>query len=236
MPEFLRGIHRAPNIQTAPEIYEIENRATDPDGLLADAMRSVYDWKLKVVLDLGAGTGFYLPFFAADSAHVLAIEPHGESRLTAMRRCAELGLGNVSVMHGSAAEIFLADRCVDFCHCRFAYFWPPDCEPGIRELQRIMRPGGAAVIIDNDYENGLFGSWLMRRTYREKLSQPEKERFWASHGFSLRRVSTCWRFDSREDLESVVRLEFGAKLGDDVLAEHSGLEVEYVYCLYHRPY
>ncbi|MFZ4508951.1 MAG: class I SAM-dependent methyltransferase [Fimbriimonas sp.] len=234
--EFLRGIHRAPNIQTDPGVYEIENRSTDPGGLIEAAMREIADWRHRVVLDLGAGTGFYIPLFHPDAAHVIAVEPHAASRLMAMERVVALGLEKVSVMHGSAAETFLANQSVDIVHARFAYFWPPNCVPGIQELDRIVRPGGTAFIIDNDYDKGTFASWLKRRFTSEPLTQEEKERFWASYGFSLRRIRSEWRFETREDFEAVVRLEFGAKMGDVFLAEHSGLSVDYTYCLYHRTF
>ena len=234
--DFLPGIHRAPNIQTAPDIYEIENRATDPDGLIESAMRQIATWDARMVLDLGAGTGFYVPMFAGTAAHVIAMEPHGPSRVKAMRRVVDLELTNVSIMHGSAEETLLADGSIDICHARFAYFWPPHCEPGIREFDRIMRPGGTAFVIDNDYENGTFGSWLMRRKRQEKLTQREKETYWASFGFSLSKIESEWRFESREDLESVVTLEFGKALGTELIASHSGKVVPYTYCLYHRCY
>ena len=103
MPDmFLPGVHRAPNIQTDPAIYEVENEATDPDGLIEKEMRSIGSWEERVVVDMGAGTGFYIPLFHAEAAHVFAVEPHPESRLLAMERVARLGLTKASVMTGSA--------------------------------------------------------------------------------------------------------------------------------------
>ncbi len=233
---YLGGVHKAPNIQSDPAVYELENRATDPEGLIEAALRSVADWTAKIVVDMGAGTGFYVPLFHEDAAHVYAVEPHGPSRLLAMERVVKLGLEKASVMTGSASESFLADRSVDIFHSRFAYFWPPDCVPGITELDRIMRPGGTAFIIDSDYEAGEFGAWLSMRERPEKLSQESKERFWASYGFTLRRIESEWRFESREDLEAVIRLEFGKKLACVILAEHDSLRVGYTFCLYHRSY
>ena len=80
----LPGVHPAPNIHDAPDIYEIENRAVDPEGRIETTMAAIAPWDGKVVLDLGAGTGFHLARFHAVAAHVIAVEPHDASRLRAM--------------------------------------------------------------------------------------------------------------------------------------------------------
>ena len=231
---FLPGVHKSPNIQSAPDLYEIENLALDPQGHIESAMREISDWTGKVVADMGAGTGYYIPMFAGEGAHVIAIEPHDPSRLRAMARVLELNLENVSVMTGSAERTLLGDQSLDLYHARFAYFWPPNCVAGIHELDRIMRPGGSAMIIDNDYDAGTFASWLARRKRKEPITQVEKERFWASYGFSCRKIQTELKFRDRTDFESVVRLEFGKDLGDAIVAEHGGTVVDYALCLYHR--
>lgn len=234
--DFLPGVHRAPNIQTDPGIYEIENRATDPQGLIEKELREIASWKDRIVVDMGAGAGFYIPLFHEEAAHVYAVEPHDESRLMAMQRVTDLGLNKASVLTGSAAKTIFADQSVGIYHSRFAYFWPPDCVPGIQELDRIMHPGGTAFIIDSDYEHGEFAGWLNMRTKPEPLTQEEKERFWASFGFLLKRIETEWQFQSREDLEAVVNLEFGAKLAERILVQHQGTRVGYTQCLYYRQY
>ena len=48
----LPGIHPSPNIQTSPDVYEVENRAADPDQHIEQAMQAIASWVGKVVLDL----------------------------------------------------------------------------------------------------------------------------------------------------------------------------------------
>lgn len=229
----LPGVHAAPNIQARPDLYEIENRALDPHQLIEQAMRAVLDWNDKIVLDLGAGTGFFVPRFHETARHVIAVEPHDASRLQIMERVSRLGLPRVSVMTGSAEQVWLPAQSVDIVHARFAYFFAPDCEPGLLELSRIIRPGGAAFIIDNDLTNGTFADWLNRAYPR---SAEQVENFWREQGFELTRICSEWLFESRADLEAVVANEFPAALVPQLLAEHTGLSIEYWYCLYHKRY
>lgn len=240
MPEVdintLPGVHRAPNIQDAPDVYEIENQAADPEGRIEARIAAIAPWNSKVVLDLRAGTGFHVARFHQQAQHVIAVEPHGPSRLRAMARAAALGLERVSIMTGSAEQVLLPDASVDIVHSRFAYFFVPDCEPGLTELARIIRPGGTAFIIDNDWRNGTFASWLHRSPWCADMDAEVIETFWAAHGFTLSRIASEWRFNSRADLEAVVRIEFPGDLAEQLLAEQHGLSVEYWYCLYHRQY
>jgi len=230
--DWLPGIHPSDNIQGDPDTYEIENRAVDPDGRIESAMRAIADWAGRDVLDLGAGTGYHVPGFAATARHVFAVEPHDASRLLAMERCARLGIENASLLVGSAESIPLRDASVDVVHARFAYFWGPGCEPGIAEARRVLRPGGTAFVIDNDLRTGTFAAWLRRAEPAGARDPDEIARFWLDQGFTAITVRSAWRFERREDLERVVRLEFPAGSAAELLAGHTGLEVEYHYALY----
>lgn len=231
----LPGVHASPNIQRAPDLYELENRAADPDQHIERAMQARADWTGKTVLDLGAGTGYHIPRFQ-QAEHVFAVEPHDASRLLAMQRIAQLGLQNVSILKGSAEYIPLRDQSVDVCHARFAYFFAPDCLPGLRELGRVIRPGGTAFIIENDLEEGTFAEWLRQSPYYKQASAAEVRQFWSEQGFREQSIPSEWRFERREDLEKVVRLEFGDALAEKLLALHEGLRVSYHYKLYSRSY
>jgi SAM-dependent methyltransferase len=233
MSDFLPGVHQAPNIQTAPDLYEIENHAADPEGKLETAMYALMPWDNKIFVDLGAGTGFHLPRFAKHAQHVFGVEPHDASRMMASQYVMAHNLTNVSVMTGSAERIFLPDASVDVLHARFAYFFAPHCVAGLKEVERVMRRGGAAFIIDNDLRSGTFAKWLGLTPYYE-ASADDIEQFWREQGYQLLRVPSEWRFQTRADLEAVVKLEFGEKLGAELVKQHEGLSVEYHYALYYR--
>ena len=70
---WLPGVHAAPNIQDGPDLYEVENRALDPDGLILSALHDIAPWDDKVAVDLGAGTGFWVPHVAKAARHVFAL-------------------------------------------------------------------------------------------------------------------------------------------------------------------
>ncbi|MCD6638315.1 MAG: class I SAM-dependent methyltransferase [Nocardioides sp.] len=217
------GTTPSPNIWHHPETYEIENHAADPHGRIEAAMRSVTDWSGRTLLDIGCGTGFHLPRWAQDAATVIGVEPYAPLAQVARRRVRRLP--HVTVLEGSAQALPLPDASVDVVHARWAYFFGPGCEPGLAELDRVVRRGGAAFVIDNDATRSTFGRWF-RRGYPD-IDPDAVERFWSTRGWTRTPVDMGWSFTSREDLEAVVRIEFTPEVADAVIAEHEGLEVDY---------
>ena len=220
----MEGAVPSPNIWHHTADYEVENRAFDPDGLVERAILEVAGWAGRDVLDLGCGTGFHLPRFALSAATVTGVEPHPDLVSLARRRTRRLA--NVTVLPGTAQRVPLPDSAVDLVHVRWAYFFGPGCEPGLAELERVLRPGGTAVVIDNDPTRSTFGAWF-RRGFDHLPPPAEVERFWSTRGWTRQPVLTRWVFGSREDLERVVRIELPTATAEQVLGEHESVEVSY---------
>jgi ubiquinone/menaquinone biosynthesis C-methylase UbiE len=193
-------------------------------------MRALAGWDGRDVLDIGCGTGFHLPTFAATARSVTGVEPH--EPLVAIARRRTRRLGNVSVVPGLASALPLPAASVDVVHARWAYFFGPGCEPGLAELQRVVRPGGRAFVVDNDPTRSTFGAWLARGF--PSVDAAKVEEVWAAHVWERHRLDLAWQFDSRADLEAVVRIELPGPVADAALAEHEGLRVDYAVNLWSR--
>jgi ubiquinone/menaquinone biosynthesis C-methylase UbiE len=226
------GATPSPNIWQHPATYELENRAVDPHGTLAKALASLTNWAGRDVLDIGCGTGFHLPWFAETAASVTGVEPH--SSLAAIARRRTRRLAHVSVLEGMAQQLPLPPASVDVVHARWAYFFGPGCEPGLAELDRVVRRGGTALVVDNDASRSTFGAWF-RRGY-PAVDPDAVERFWSLRGWTRTAVDMDWRFESRADLEAVVRIEFNAELADELLAAHEGVDVDYAVNVWSRSF
>jgi SAM-dependent methyltransferase len=232
----------SPNIWQHPDVYEQENLGVDPDGVIESAMRGIHDWTGQTVLDLGCGTGFHLPRFAATgAARVIGVEPHAPLLSFARKRISGLQpsmtssrpgepvvsdvADRIEVRAGTAQAIPLPDSSVDVVHARWAYFFGPGCEPGLAEVGRVLRRGGTAFVIDNDATRSTFGAWF-RRALPSHDSEAV-ERFWARHGWHRTSLDIRWNQPDRTTFESVVRIEFAPELAEALLAEHSGTTVDY---------
>jgi ubiquinone/menaquinone biosynthesis C-methylase UbiE len=189
-------------------------------------------WAGRTVLDVGCGTGFHLPRFAASAAEVVGVEPHPDLVVIARRRTRRVP--HVRVEQGTAQALPLPDASVDVVHARWAYFFGPGCEPGLAELDRVVRRGGTAFVIDNDPTRSTFGGWF-RQGYPD-VDPAAVERFWSSRGWTRDPVLMRWSFGSRADLEAVVRIELTPDVADRVLAGHEGTEVDYAVNVWSRDF
>lgn len=221
-----RGVIRSPNIWDHPDIYELENRAVDPDGVIERALRRITPLDGTTLLDVGCGDGFHLPRLAASGARVIGLEPH----LPLLARARHRG----PVLGASAEAMPLADGVVDVVHARWAYFFGAGSERGLAEVVRVLRPGGTAYVIDHDVTRTRFGSWF--RAAYPAYDPLGVERFWRRQGFARERLTVRWAFERRSDLEEVVRIEFPPRAADAILTSQAGLEFEAGVNLWWRRY
>lgn len=95
------------------------------------------------VLEVGAGTGNLTRVLVDEFAEVIAVEPdpHMRSWLTALRP-------RVALLAGTAESLPVAHASVDAVFVAEAFHWF-DHELAITEIARVLRPGGALVLMWN---------------------------------------------------------------------------------------
>ena len=97
----------------------------------------------KTVVDLGSGTGKFLPSLAATGAGIVAVEP-----VDAMRARLRAEHPTVRAQAGSATAIPLADSSADAVVCAQAFHWFSTDE-ALDEIHRVLKPGGTLGLVWN---------------------------------------------------------------------------------------
>ena len=186
----------------------------------------------RTVVDLGCGTGFWLPRCAAES------KPRHRHRAgpgaSGAGRRADRRDAGIEVRTGSAEHLGLPRASVDVVHARFAYFFPPSGDAGLTEVLRALRPGGMLVVVDNDYRWGEFATLLAASSPEGTRKKADAtDAWWRDRGAIRREVRSGWTFDRRADLDAVLRIEFPAHVADAWLARHpAATSISYGYVLF----
>ena len=106
------------------------------------------------VCDLAAGTGKFTRLLVDRSCDVVAVEP-----VAGMRAQLAEVLPDVDVLDGTAEQIPLADGSVDVVSVAQAFHWFRHDE-AMAEIRRVLRPGGAVVLVWNRRDESV--PWVAR--------------------------------------------------------------------------
>ena len=120
------------------------------------------------VLDLAAGTGKLTRALIAAGARVTAVEP-----LFAMRQMLQQRLPEANVMEGTAENIPAQDASMDLVTVAQAFHWF-DAEAAMREIARVLRPGGGLAAIWNVRDESVEWMAMIRELIEEyKATTPD---------------------------------------------------------------
>jgi arsenite methyltransferase len=150
-------------------LYEISQRAELPDAaVLASlgcgnptAVAELRDGER--VLDLGSGGGIDVILSAkrvGPAGHAYGLDMTDEMLDLARRNAAEAGVGNVTFLKGLIEEIPLPDASIDVVISNCVVNLSTDKPSVLREIGRVLRPGGRIGISDVVAE--------------DRLSEPER--------------------------------------------------------------
>lgn len=96
-----------------------------------------------VAVDLGAGTGKFLPRLLSTGARIIAVEPVAQMRAQLASRFA-----TIEVRPGTAEQLPLEAQSADAVVCAQAFHWFAN-PLALREIHRVLKPGGALGLIWN---------------------------------------------------------------------------------------
>jgi SAM-dependent methyltransferase len=138
----------------AAEAYE-RSRPEYPRAAM-EAIRDRLDvGPAATVVDLAAGTGkLTRSLRAAFGPRIIAIEPSAAMRAEFLRAVPE-----VPLLDGTAEHIPLGDASVEAVVVGQAFHWF-DVDPALREIARVLRPGGGLALIWNNRDERV--PWVAR--------------------------------------------------------------------------
>lgn len=110
--------------------------------------RRVVEGLAGTVVEVGFGSGANLAHLPEQVTHLYAVEPSALARRRSQRRTHHRGL-TVEHVGIDGAELELADDSCDAALATFTLCTIPDVDAALREVRRVLRPGGALHLLEH---------------------------------------------------------------------------------------
>jgi ubiquinone/menaquinone biosynthesis C-methylase UbiE len=162
-----RGSFRAAHVAE----QNIERQAFILDQMAGrPAVRRLKSWALdqltpikgETAVDVGSGTGEDVVALAAAGAHAIGVEPSPGLRAEATRRAAGFEYveatrraAGFEYVDGQAEALPFGDESVDVLRCERVLQHVDDPAAVVKEMARVLRPGGRIALIDTDWATAL---------------------------------------------------------------------------------
>jgi len=170
------------------------------------------------IIDMGAGSGRLASVLAPKAKSVLAIDEAEAMLKITKKRLEQLGLHNWNTavadhrklpVHDKSADLIVSGWSICYLASSNIEGWNDNIDQVMSEIKRVLRPGGAAVIIEN------FGTGSEIPCPPSYL-KPYFELLENKYGFTSNWVRTDYKFESPQEAEKLIRFFFGDRLADKV--------------------
>ena len=158
------------------------------------------DWGLEhiaiekhyTILDAGCGGGRTVSKLAAIATEgkVYGVDYSQESVAASARTNARaIGLGRVEIRHASVSQLPFSDDMFDLVTAVETHFWWPNLPADMREIFRVLRPGGSLILIAEIYKGANTVTARLAEKYSERtgmalLSLDEHRELFETAGYS----------------------------------------------------
>jgi SAM-dependent methyltransferase len=126
------------------------------------------DWGLEhitiengwTILDVGCGGGMTVHKLAhiATAGKVYGIDFSEQSVSVSMQTNRQLiKMGRVEIRQASVSDLPFSDNMFDLVTAVDSHYYWPDLAADLREVWRVLKPGGTLIIIGEGYRGGIYG-------------------------------------------------------------------------------
>lgn len=111
------------------------------------------------ILEIGVGTGKNFPYYPAE-AEITAVD-FSERMLQRARRKAERETMDVRLEQMDVQHLEFTDGTFDTVAATFVFCSVPDPVLGLREIERVCKPGGKVILLEHVLSDNQFLAWWM---------------------------------------------------------------------------
>jgi SAM-dependent methyltransferase len=226
----LAGSFAAAAEPTAPQGLQGEQALPNRHAYVVQDLLKLCQPKPGFWVDLGAGEGqVAIPLIEATGNAVVMLDPKAEDLTKGLQVAREKKLENrLSAVVGVAESLPFPDNTVDLVASRGSIFFWDDPVQGLREVQRVLRPGGKAFI------GGGAGSGYPKWAV-DKLIQDRKEKMQGDEADQWKRFVELRRPEQMKAWASKAGLPDFRVLGQGAIAADDQQVGQGVWLLFQKP-
>jgi len=127
--------------------------------------------KRYTILDVGCGGGRTVSKLATAAAQgqVYGVDFSAESVAASKRTNASwIDMGRVEIRHGSVSELPFSNAMFDLVTAVETHFWWPDLPGDMREIFRVLKPGGRLMLMAEVYKGATSRTSKIAEKYAQK--------------------------------------------------------------------
>ena len=137
-------------------------------GWRKKAIRILAEHKPKKILDVATGTGdFAIATLKINPEEVIGVDISEGMLEVGKKKIADRGIKNIRLQYGDSEDLQFEDASFDAVIVAFGVRNFENLNKGLLEINRVLRPGGIAMILEFSKPKGLFG--LLFNIYNKTL-------------------------------------------------------------------
>ncbi len=137
-------------------------------GWRKKAIRILAEHKPKKILDVATGTGdFAIATLKINPEEVIGVDISEGMLEVGKKKIADQGIKNIRLQYGDSEDLQFEDASFDAVIVAFGVRNFENLNKGLLEINRVLRPGGIAMILEFSKPKGLFG--LLFNIYNKTL-------------------------------------------------------------------
>ena len=215
-----------------PEIYD-EFAAVPKDPQPLQILMNRFDFRDKVVADIGSGSGLSSFEFARVARRVIGVEIEEAMRDLAERERIRRGVQNIEFLQGDAKQIPLPDSSVDIVAGITLLISPVDgYREFIREAIRVTADGGWILVLG--ITPGWYGGELASVIQDAEADEAGQNRIFVEEfGFQYEDFETNQEYGSIDKIIRTYGFIFG-KNAIDYLRKHKKTSIKWMFRIHYK--